>query len=81
MTAIDRLLAALNHFAPDSDEAQILADVADGLVRGLSVYGPLRLDSDGRDMRVETLMETRDAIVYVHAALLRERRNAALRQP
>jgi hypothetical protein len=74
VNALNRLLAALPHFAPDSDEAHILADVAEGLVKGLSVYGPLHLDSDGRDMRAETLAETRDAIVYIHAALLRERR-------
>lgn len=74
MTHGERLLLALDKLPAEGDELEILADVAEGLARGLAVYGPLHLDSDGRDMRVETLQETRDAIVYVHAALLRERR-------
>ncbi len=71
MNAHSRLMEALPYFAADGDEIRVLASVAEGLIRGLKIYGALHLDSDGRDMRVETTEELRDAVVYLTAALLR----------
>ncbi len=73
MNAHSRLIEAIVQFAPDGDEIAVLASVAEGLVRGLKVYGPMHLDSDGRDMRTESTEELRDAVVYLTAALLRKR--------
>ena len=72
MNAHSRLLNLLPYFAPDGDEIRVLASVAEGLHRGLTVYGPLHLDADGRDMRAESTAELRDAVVYLTAKMLRE---------
>lgn len=73
MNAHSRLLSLLPYFAHDGDEIRILASVAEGLAKGLEVYGPMHLDSDGRDMRAETTAELRDAVVYLTAKMLRDK--------
>ena len=72
MNAYSRLIETLPYFAPDGDEIRVLSSVAERLRLGLSVYGPMHLDSDGRDMRIETTEEMIDATVYLAAKLLRE---------
>ena len=52
------------------DELAVLYAVAEGLVRGRSVYGELHLDSDKRDMTAEALEELRDSQVYLAAAMV-----------
>lgn len=72
MTPSERVLAALATLG--SDELEVLAQVADGLVRGRAVYGELDLARDQRDMGREALEEVRDGLVYVGAALARATR-------
>jgi hypothetical protein len=72
VNAHSKLMEALPYFAPDGDEIRVLASVAEGLLKGLKIYGALHLDSDGRDMRAETTEELRDAVVYLTAHLLRK---------
>jgi hypothetical protein len=74
MNAHSRLVEAIVKLPSDGDEIAVLASVAEGLVKGHGIYGALHLDSDGRDMRAETTEELRDAVVYLTAALLREKR-------
>lgn len=70
MTTREKLLAQIARL-PDGDELAVLASVAEGLERGLAVYGPLALRLDARDFNVETVQENRDALVYQTAQLLR----------
>jgi hypothetical protein len=56
------------------DELEVLALVAQGLARGRRQYGYLDLAVDRRDMVGETLEEIRDGLVYIGAALVRQRR-------
>jgi hypothetical protein len=72
MTPRDRVLAALDQL--EGDELEVLAEVADGLVRGRGCYGRLELATDRRDMAIEALEEARDGLVYAAAALVRGRR-------
>lgn len=59
------------------DELEVVEKVADGLVRGRAVYGPLEVATDGRDLAGEAAAELRDAMVYAAAGLLRLRRKVA----
>lgn len=74
MTARERVLAAMTVLG--ADELEVLAEVADGLVRGREVYGELNVSRDPRDFIREGLEEVRDAVVYVAAELVRRRRRA-----
>ncbi len=56
------------------DELAVLALVAQGLVRGRSVYGELDTKSDRRDFRREASEELRDTLVYMGAELVRLQR-------
>ncbi len=67
---IDAVLAALDRHGPDA----IRAMVADGLRDGLTVYGPLDVATDPRDLDAEADKELRDALIYRLAAWLRRRR-------
>jgi len=58
----------------NEDELEVLAEVAQGLLRGQDQYGPLDLDRDGRDFQRETLDEVRDGLVYVGVQLVQARR-------
>ena len=46
------------------DELRVLADVAERLGMGRSVYGPMCLETDRRDWRAELRAEVLDALVY-----------------
>jgi hypothetical protein len=46
------------------DELRVLADVAERLGMGRSVYGPMCLETDPRDWRAELRAEVLDALVY-----------------
>lgn len=49
---------------------RVLQFVAEGLVQGLRIYGPLNLATDHRDFMNEASEEIRDAIVYLCAGWL-----------
>jgi len=68
----ERILLACNELGPD--ELEVLAAVADGLVRGRERYGEMQLDMDRRRFDGEALEEVRDALVYAGAALVRRSR-------
>jgi hypothetical protein len=53
------------------EELHVLELVAQGLARGRSTYGELRMADDARDFTSEAVAELRDAMVYVGAQLLR----------
>jgi hypothetical protein len=46
------------------DEIAVLADIAERLGIGRSVYGPMCLETDRRDWRAELRAEALDALVY-----------------
>lgn len=58
----------------NEDETGVLFEVAKGLRTGRSVYGPLDLASDRRDMELEALEEARDLAVYIAASIMKLRR-------
>lgn len=63
------------------DELAVLVSVAEGLTRGRSQYGPLRIKDPGRQWTQEALEEARDAVVYLTAELLRRDRQQAAPEP
>ena len=59
---MERLLAATAHL--NADEMAVLVEVAEGLVKGRTVYGPLDV-TDGRyEYVAEARAELRDFIAY-----------------
>ncbi len=69
MTPRDRILAALD--ALGSDECEVVALVAERLVAGRAVYGPLQLATDRRDFRHEALLELADGCAYLAMGIVR----------
>lgn len=70
-----RLLVATAQL--NRDELAVVLEVAEGLVRGRDVYGPMTLSGDGRDYVTEAGEELRDALVYLSAQRIKLRRLAA----
>lgn len=71
-TARDRILSALDLLG--TDEAEVLALVAERLAAGRRAYGELRPLEDPRRFEREALEEAADGLVYVAAGLVRVRR-------
>ncbi len=69
MSPRDRILASLA--ALGDDEAEVLALVAERLVAGRAVYGPLQLATDRRDFRHEALLELADGCAYLAMGIVR----------
>jgi hypothetical protein len=69
MSPRDRILAALD--ALGADEAEVLALVAERLVAGRAVYGPLQLATDRRDFQHEALLELADGVAYLAMGIVR----------
>lgn len=70
--ARERLAALLGKLG--EDEAEVLAEVAEGLAKGRRVYGELRVEGDRRDFDREALDEVRDGLAYAAMAAIRRRR-------
>lgn len=68
-TPRDRILGALATLG--TDEAAVLALVAERLAMGRRTYGELRPATDSRRFEREALEEAADGLVYVAAALVR----------
>lgn len=62
---LHRLAGLLN-----TDERRVLINVAEGLVKGVSVYGGFNVQQEKRDMHKEAYEEIRDALVYVGVKLV-----------
>ena len=71
LTARQRLLGIAQVLS--AEELDVLLAVAEGLMTGRQVYGPLDPAKDRRDFVNETLEEVRDALVYIGAELVRVR--------
>jgi len=74
LDTISRIKSAHDHLEPDAQE--VLALIAERLVKGRKVYGDLVLDKDERDHPHEALEEAADGLVYVAAALVKAEREA-----
>jgi hypothetical protein len=72
--ARQRVLAALDVL--QGDELLVLAEVAAGLTTGRKRFGYLDALADRRDWAGEALEEIRDGLVYLGAALVRQRKGA-----
>ena len=59
------------------DELEVLAEVAEGMVIGRSVYGELNIASDRRNMEREAFAEVRDGLVYTAIEMIKARRGRA----
>lgn len=68
----ERVLVCMEQLG--EDELEVLAEVAEGMAVGRSVYGELRIATDKRNMEREALAEARDGLVYTAVALIRARR-------
>ena len=78
--ARDTLDHAVARLGPD--EVFVLARIAERLVTGSAVYGPLQLATDLRDFRTtEAREELEDALVYLACAWLVAQRAPAIRNP
>lgn len=78
-SARDRLLERVSFAGRQlgRDELEVVAEVAEGLVAGRTVYGELQIDTDQRDHEREALDELRDGIVYAAVAAIQRRRRRA----
>lgn len=66
---MDQVLQAL--FMLNDDEVEVLYRVSEGLLHGREAYGPLKIETDTRDFREESVQELRDCLVYVNMAILK----------
>jgi hypothetical protein len=66
-----RLLGVVRQLGPD--ERLVVLEVAERLVAGRKVYGPLDIAADPRDMRREAAEELLDSCVYAAVDALRQR--------
>lgn len=73
MAELHSILDATAEFL-NKDELEVLIEVAQGLVRGQTIYGFMNIDDDDRDMAAEGCEELRDCLVYVGAAIQKLRR-------
>lgn len=59
----ERLRRLVHELNPD--ERAVLMSVAEGLVKGREVYGPLNASTEKRDMPREAFEEIRDGLIYL----------------
>lgn len=59
------------------DELEVLAEVAEALLRGQTTYGALDLAQDPRDFAKEALDEERDYLAYRAMQIVQERKRRA----